>query len=183
MTAKGLNKEYFEWMYQLISHKPHNRRSSYRRLIYHLHDIDFHHILPMDANRANDGIDLRYRFGYERKYERTIISTYLGNRPCTVLEMILALAIRCEEDIMADPDIGDRTILWFWTMIDNLGLGSMDDMNFDESYTDDVIFRFMNRQYHRNGEGGLFIVENYKYDMRTVEIWWQMNWYLDSIIT
>ena len=84
--------------------------------------------------------------------------------------------------IMTDPDIGNRMGQWFWNMIVSLGLGSMSDSRFDAAYTDDVISRFMNRKYKRNGEGGLFTVERCKYDMRTVEIWWQMNWYLDSIL-
>ena len=58
----------------------------------------------------------------------------------------------------------------------------MNDARFDSEYTDDVIFRFMDRKYKRNGEGGLFTIEHCKYDLRSVEIWWQMNWYLDSIL-
>lgn len=111
-----------------------------------------------------------------------MIASYLDNRPCSVLEMLIALAFRCEEHIMTDPDIGNRMGQWFWNMIVSLGLGSMSDSRFDAAYTDDVISRFMNRKYKRNGEGGLFTVERCKYDMRTVEIWWQMNWYLDSIL-
>lgn len=39
------------------------------KLLRHLHNIDFQYMLPMDGNRAEDGIDLRYRFGYEKEYE------------------------------------------------------------------------------------------------------------------
>lgn len=52
-----------------------------------------------------------------------MIASYLDNRPCSVLEMIIALAIRLEEHIMDDPDIGNRTGQWFWDMIVSLGLG------------------------------------------------------------
>ena len=83
---------------------------------------------------------------------------------------------------MDDPDVGNRMGQWFWNMIVNLGLGSMSDSRFDAEYTDNVIFRFMDRKYKRNGEGGLFTVERCKSDMRSVEIWYQMNWYLDSIL-
>ena len=41
--------------------------------------------------------------------------------------MMIALAIRCEEHIMDDPDAGDRTGQWFWSMLVSLGLGSMDE--------------------------------------------------------
>lgn len=39
----------------------------------------------------------------------------------------------------------------------------------------------MEREYERNGEGGLFTVNNGR-DMRTTEIWYQMNYYLSEII-
>ena len=182
MTKLELNNEYFNWMYQLICDERYNRGLSYHKLLCHLHSIEFYYVLPMDGNRYEDGIDLRYRFGYEQKYEDSMIASYLDNRSCSVLEMLIALAVRCEEHIMTDPDIGNRMSQWFWNMITNLGLGSMDDIRFNTTYTDDAIFRFMNRKYKRNGKGGLFTVEDCKYDMRTVEIWWQMNWYLDTIL-
>lgn len=182
MTKNELNKEYFEWMYQLVRKDGYSKRLSYRKLFTHLHDIEFTYIIRMDGNRAEDGIDLRYRFGYERQYNNTIIATYLNDRPCSVLEMLIALAIRCEEHIMDDPDIGNRTGQWFWNMISNLGLSSLDDTRFDSGYLNRVIARFLNREYKRNGEGGLFTVKNSKYDLRTVEIWYQMCWYLDEIL-
>ncbi len=182
MTKNELNKEYFEWMYQLVRKDGYSKRLSYRKLFTHLHDIEFTYIIRMDGNRAEDGIDLRYRFGYEQGYDSPMITTLLNDRPCSVLEMLIALAIRCEEHIMDDPDIGNRTGQWFWNMIINLGLGSMDDSKFDENYVEDVVSRFLDRKYKRNGEGGLFTVKNCKHDLRTVEIWYQMCWYLDEIL-
>lgn len=182
MTEKKLKDEYFEWMYQLVYDEQYWKGLSYYKLLNRLHNIDFLYILPMDGNRAEDGINLRYRFGYEKSYEDSMIAAYLDNRPCSVLEMIIALAFRCEEQIMNDPDAGNRTGQWFRDMISNLGLDSMSDDRFDIEYTDDVIFRFMGREYKRNGEGGLFTVERCGCDMRSVEIWYQMNWYLDNIL-
>lgn len=132
-------------------------------------------------NRYDDGIDLRYRFGNEQGYRDSMIASYLDNRPCSVLEMIIALAIRLEEHIMDDPDIGNRTGQWFWDMIVSLGLGSMDDSKFDKAHAIDVIRRFLDRDYGRDGKGGLFTIEHCRYDMRDIEIWYQANWYLDNI--
>ncbi len=182
MTRNELNKEYFEWMYQLVCKEGYSKRLSYRKLLTHLHNTEFIYIISMDGNRAEDGIDLRYRFGYEHKYEHPIIAEYLDDRPCSVLEMLTALAIRCEEHIMDDPDMGNRTGQWFWNMISNLGLSSLDDTRFDSRYLNRIITRFLNREYKRNGEGGLFTVKNCKHDLRTVEIWYQMCWYLDDIL-
>jgi hypothetical protein len=95
--------------------------------------------------------------------------------------MMIALSIRCEEDTMDDPDIGDRTGQWFWSMVVNLGLGSMNDAKYDRRYVEEIILRFLNREYEPDGRGGLFTVKNCSEDLRDVSIWYQMNWYLGSI--
>lgn len=182
MTRSELNNRYFDWMCQLVLDRRYTKGSSYRKLLRFLNHIDFTYTIAMDGNREGDGIDLRYRFGYENSYETSMIATYLDNRPCSVLEMMIALAIRCEEHIMDDPDIGNRTGQWFWDMIVNLGLNSMTDAKFDEDYAKEVIERFLDRRYEQNGEGGLFTVEHYNRDLRTVEIWYQMCWYLEELV-
>ena len=174
-----IENDYFEWIYDLMCGRRYAKDISYRKLLSHLHSVEFTYTIQRDSNRAADGIELRYRFSLAKNHKDWYL--YLDG-PCSVLEMMVALAIRCEEGIMDDPSVGDRTGQWFWGMIINLGLESMDDSNFDMIHTDDVIFRFMDRKYKKNGEGGLFTVDNYKYDMRSVEIWWQMNWYLNSIL-
>ena len=125
----------------------------------------------MDANREEDGIDLRYRFitevGIPKNYQE--VYAYLDG-PCSVLEMMIALAIRCEESIMDDPDIGDRTSEWFWLMMKNLGLDYMSDRKFDRDIAEEKISIFLDRRYKRNGEGGLFVrvslSENVQYALR-----------------
>ena len=133
MTRDELNNAYFDWMYQLVCDDEYSRGLSYRKLLSLLHDTDFTYTIALDGNRYDDGIDLRYRFGNEQGYRDNMIASYLDNRPCSVLEMIIALAIRLEEHIMDDPDIGNRTGQWFWDMIVSLGLGSMDDSKFDKA--------------------------------------------------
>ena len=96
--------------------------------------------------------------------------------------MMTALAIRCEENIMDDTRYGDRTTQWFWGMINNLGLGSMWGDNYDKVYVDQVLQTFLNRDYAPNGKGGLFTIRNCDRDLRDVEIWYQLNWYLNSIL-
>ena len=46
---------------------------------------------------------------------------------------------------------------------------------------EDVIERFLDREYGPDGKGGLFTVRHCEYDLRDVEIWYQLCWYLDSI--
>lgn len=175
--------EYFEWLYNTVCGRRYSERTSYRRLLEHLHSIEFTYLLLMDENRAENGINLRYRFalynGYEDDTDR-IMDILEG--PCTVLEMMVALAIHCEEDIMDDPRVGNRMTQWFWGMVVNLGLGAMTDDKFDEEYVEEVIGRFLNREYEPNGEGGLFTVRHCDRDLRKVEIWQQLCWYLNTIL-
>ncbi len=180
MTRKELKDAYFNWMYQLVLDEKHSGKLSYRKLLRRLHQTEFTYRIPMDGNRAEDGGDLRYRFGYENGYKGSEIASCLDDKSCSVLEMMVALSIRCEEHIMDDPDIGNRTGQWFWNMIVNLGLGSMNDTKFDVAYVEDIIRKFLEREYKRNGEGGLFTLKHRRCDLRTVEIWYQMCWYLDE---
>lgn len=182
MTQDELSNRYFAWMCQLVCNGNRSVKLPHLKLLEHLNNVDFNYTIGLDGNRAEDGVDLRYRFGDECGYKAAIIATELDNQPCSILEMMIALAIRCEEHIMDDPDIGNRTGQWFWDMIDNLGLGSMDNTRFNRFHVDNVISRFINREYGRNGEGGLFTVKTCRRDMRSVEIWYQMCWYLDEIL-
>lgn len=130
----------------------------------------------MDSNRTKDGLNLRNRFARETNHPYSDVALYLCGG-CSVLEMLAALSIRCGEDIM-----GDDPSKWFWTMINNLGLIGMTDTYYDEEYVHEVIENMMNRRYGEDGKGGLFYVKNPRNDMRKVEIWYQMCWYIDEIL-
>lgn len=175
---RNLQDEYFEWMYHIACDGRFAEENSYRKLLVYLHSREFTWTIPKDSNRAEDGKDLRWRFVYENHIH---IDDELEG-PCSVLEMILALAIRCEESIMDDPAVGDRTGQWFWKMITNLGLGGMSDRMFDIEYAEDVVTRFLERDFAPDGQGGLFTIRNCGYDMRKIEFWICLMWYLDNII-
>ena len=179
LSKNEIANAYFEWMYNTATKGMFSKSISFRKLLMRLHSIEFKYSIPKDGGRAEDGIDLRYRFLYEYAGEENA-EDYIDG-PCSVLEMILALAIRCEETIMDNPKLGDRTKQWFWGMITNLGLGSMEDTRFDRDFVDKTIDNFLHHRYERNGKGGLFTVNNKKDDLRKVEIWCQLCWYLNTI--
>lgn len=175
--GERINDEYFDWLCELIDHKRFSRQLSYRKLLMHLHNIEFTWFVLNDDNRADDGIQLRRK--YSLAMDDLSLQRYLKG-PCSVLEMMIALAVRCET-FMDDDQLGDRTGQWFWGMIHSLELNSMTDAKFDRDYVDDVIARLLNREYEPDGRGGLFTVKNSQHDLRTVEIWCQLSWYLGSI--
>ena len=123
------------------------------------------------------GVGLRYRYSIYVKRDDVID---ILNEPCSVLEMILDLAIRSEETIMANVRYGDRTTQWFWSMIKNLGLSYMTDERFDKDEAIRIIYKFMERQYEPNGRGGLFYMPDRNEDLTQIDIWTQLCWYLDK---
>ena len=179
---ESINDEYFEWLYGLVCNRRFGEGISFRNILTRLYHTEFEYIIPRDRNRAEDGISLRRRFilinCYEDWYE-TVMESLDG--PCSVLEMMIALAIRCEENIMDDPRMGDRTRQWFWVMMGSLGLAGMTDDRFDIELADRIVRDFLDRNYKPNGEGGLFTIKRTTDDLRRVEIWYQLLWYLDTI--
>jgi hypothetical protein len=134
-----------------------------RHIFNVLYSIDFTWSIDMDENRAYDGLKLREDFGID-----------LGDKPCSMLEMMVALAIR-EDDIMAyynSEDDSPKT--WFWEMLGNCGIRA--------STPDDKIIDILNsiiiRDYGSCGEGGLFYVPEPRRDLKEVDIWYQMQWHL-----
>lgn len=178
MRAQDINNEYFEWLCDLTCKNRYSSRISYKKLLWHLHTIEFRYLISRDANRAEDGLEMRHMFVYENDYTDDV-ELYIDG-PCSVLEMMMALSLKCE-GIMNDGQIGDRTKQWFWGMISNLGLGSMTDDNYNDIYVEDIVNRFLDRDYEPDGRGGLFTVRNCEDDLRDIEIWHQLCWYLDNI--
>lgn len=177
----AIEYEYLEWLVGM-SVDLCSEYGSYKSLFEYLYSREFYSDVGNDCNRAEDGLELRLRFAEQSEYTYHDIYLYLTSS-CRILEMMVALACRCEEHIMGDPEIGDRTGVWLMTMLDSLGIIELTDENWDESAAKNAIDIFLAHKYKRNGDGGLFRLESQKEDLRTVEIWYQMCWYLDEYIS
>ena len=175
-----IKNEYFDWLYDYVCKGRAHSGISYRKLFMFLHDVEFTFIIDMDSNRAYDGVCLRRRFAHTKNEHdyRYILDILDG--PCSVLEMMIALSIRCEEEIMDDPRYGDRVKQWFWSMLKTMGLSMMTDEVFDKDYAEGIISRFLNRRYEEDGRGGLFYIPDCKQDLRRYEIWTQLCWFLNG---
>lgn len=180
--CESLKNEYFMWIFDIISHDRYSVNTKYSALLEHLFAINFTWLIDMDENRAKDGLSLRHKFGDENEYRLEFIDQELGHLPCSVLEMMVALAYRCEDSIMGDERFGDRTGYWFWGMVVSLDLGMMTNRKYDPIYVDGVINRFLDRQFEPNGDGSLFTTKDPNKDFRNVEIWYQMMDYLNSYL-
>jgi hypothetical protein len=99
------------------------------------------------------------------------------NEEVSVLEVLIALAYRCES-IMVDQDRNFPMRDWFWKMMENVGLIDYTDDEWSPFTVMEKVNIIIKRQYERNGKGGLFPLKRTKEDQRKVELWYQMNYYL-----
>lgn len=128
-----------------------------------------------------DGIDLRDEFlSLHPEVEDEHLAEWI-EMECSILEMIFALSRRA--DFMTDPDqMVGGTAGWFRHFLQNLGLDGLTDNKFNDrslEAVDIIIDKLNNRTYNKNGEGGLFPMPDIRRDQRKVELWYQLNKYLE----
>lgn len=162
---------YGQWLTkQIFNHR--KIPDSLRDILHVLHRISFHYQICMDYNREEDGRCLRNRYKlFETVFRKNI-------PPVSVLEVLVAFAIRIDREYTGDP--GDpKPDDIFIMFLQNLGL-----LESRERFSMDRIFgnveRWLSREYGPNGEGGLFYVKDCEYDMREEELWRQMNIWVSS---
>lgn len=167
-------ESYFNWLCAKVNHVEVPTPSlTYYRLFRVLHNTEFIWLIPGDDNRADDGRDLRARFIVESGMTPDNDVYMLG---CSVLEMLIAFAIRVE--FQTDTSAHD----WFRIFIDNLNLSRYTDASrISESRIQDIIQTFVWRRYEYNGTGGLFPLRRAEHDQRSLEIWYQFCDYLVDI--
>lgn len=163
---------YFHWLLDKVNLDKHTVES-YHDLLEALYDRIFYAKHPDDNNRISDALSLRHQYMNQNR------TSFADGRDVSVLEIMVSLALRME-DIMTDMEQGDRTENWFMYMIASLGLYHMRYGSFNRLIFDDVMHRFLEREYSELGIGGLFALDNPPTDMRTAGIWCQANWYLSS---
>lgn len=177
-----IKQEYDQWIVSMATAWC-SEYGNYSELMGYLHLIPFYATVQLDENRGADGKDLRLRFTETNpEYTYNTAYLYLMDYDPTMLEVMVALAIRCEENIMRDNDIGDRSYEWFYSMLCSSGLDVCTNEHFDEELVCTIVDNILERKYARNGKGGLFTLSNPPKDLRKVEIWYQLLWYLDEVI-
>jgi len=170
--------DYLDWLYFDVLHGTETRFKAYNSLFKALLDIPYIPLHPMDKNRFKDGLELREEYilgcsmgltGFESR-KNTKIEDYLPE--CSVLEMIIALSVRIEKDIMAPADGKNDYFRWFWGMICTLELDEFDEKHYDFGWIDKIISEFL------EGKRAIFEVKNPYKNVRDMQIWDQMNAFL-----
>lgn len=167
-----LDELYLTWLYDHVaSVKLKNPSRTYWNLMRALFKTEFFWFVPNDDNRIEDGRDLRDEFLADQDIQ--VEDQDWLDLGCSMLELLIGLSRRLAFEAEGEPRI------WFWEMIDNLGLyGYNDRVAFPHEAVKDILDQVVWRTYRRDGFGGLFPLQRADRDQRDVEIWYQLNAYL-----
>lgn len=169
--------KYFEWLCGKVGGSVHNGLD-YSLLFMDLYVSDFNYILDEDSGRATKGQYLRYEYAWE--HENGIDDETLAT-PCTMLEMLVKLAMDVEHYILGKSG-GDSTGEWFWIMLSNIGLDTQDNSHYNRNYILNQLQTVLFRKYDQNGKGGLFPEFSYFRDARVTGLWQQASDYFSNYI-
>lgn len=142
-----------------------------------MHNIEFDDSVHNDDNRSAEGRELRFEFiddtqdlGEFDPEEWDFISS-----PATLFEVLVALCRRL--DFQAELGVSN----WYYVLIQNLGLKQYADNDVASSQKGSItrkLNKLNNRTYSADGRGGLFPLKDPPNDQRTVELWYQMSYYI-----
>lgn len=173
------HSDYFDWLCEIVCVDGRYADESYWILAEALWDIDYYWILDMDETRAKSVETLRYRYINEGGRPR-----YTGK--ASVLEVLVMMA-ESMYDLLDELDGEDQRPIYFWEMIDNLGLIGYSDRFFKEIGDKRPIFErrivkkvriWLDRAFEYDGKGSIFPLMEPKEDQRNVDLWYQMQAYL-----
>jgi hypothetical protein len=174
----SLTNRYFDWLCEKVNPSRPATDISWDRLLAQMFNTDFFWSIPNDDNRAFDGKVLRDQFAYEEGLQRY---SEIIRDECSLLEMLIALAERCDVDIMAIQQPTERQAgHWFWIFLENCGVLEYDDRHYDATMVEVIFSQVMRRNYLYNGVGGFFPLQIASEDQREVELWYQMNEWLEE---
>lgn len=157
--------------------------NGYKNLLMTLHSHAFYWLdsVPDDRNRARTALELR------EKYKELVGDILDQNGIASVLEVLISLAIKCEDSLMRNFKDEDTTYIWFWSMLENAGLldQQFNDLNFIVGKTDiligEILDNILSRNYGPDGYGGFFYAERSPLDFRKLDLWIQLNqWILEN---
>lgn len=154
------------------------KMTRYSRLFEILHDIKFTWVIERDDNREDDGVELRDDYDIPDGYSEEEDEAFMAHW-CSVLEMMIGLAIRVDDEFIGDP-AEEHPEDFFMEMIENLGLNIYKGNRYREDDVIKIVRRWLNREFDRKGNGSPFPVRRDRRDQRKLEIWDQMNSYINE---
>lgn len=152
---------YFSWLCEQVC-----ADNEYIELLSILDEYDYIWHLVLDENRAKGGMALRSKYAKEVG----VFVQDVRTGACTLLEMLIGLS-----ELMSDQIDGSEASECFWMIIDNLRLRNV---GINRAHT--IIQNFLTNNYS-NASGGLFPLKNYYGDVRGLDLYSQMNAWIECM--
>lgn len=173
-----MNELWDDYLEYLIWRGNLERFTKFSRLFEILHNIEFRYVMERDENREADGMNLRDDYTIPDDYSIEQVGTFMDRR-VSVLEVLIALAIRVDDDYIGDPN-EEHPEVFFMEMLENLGLSAFKWKQYNENNVRKIVNVWLDREFARNGVGSPFPLYNSRRDQRTLEIWDQMKAYINE---
>ena len=150
--------------------RPCDEFDNYQMLLIQLQNIPFRAIREMDKNQIRRGDEFRERLAnkYYIRYNFCV--------PVSVLEVLLALADGFSTVLYVPGDQQFEGMCdIFGLFLENLNLLSYDDDNFNCKKVDDIINKWMNLEYNRDGTKGNIVCKPGFNKLKDLDIWMQLH--------
>lgn len=164
--------DYYQWLLSRISADPISTDpySNYQTLLEELYSIPYTWTHELDRNREIAGLQLREEFAYNSGFDQS----GMEQTPCSVLEMLIALA-----EYMAEI-YGYTLSKWFWEMISNMKLDHFTDGNCNVNQVDGMVNRWLQGNYTRSGDGTPFPLRRFDVDTRRIQLFDMLSAYVNE---
>lgn len=160
-------RKYFDFLVESVELDNKTRRYSLLlEYLYHT-PFEFNEHFELDEDRIKIGIEMRENWAFS-ELTRDARDEFLEDfgPGISALEFFVSMAKTISDILYFDPKWGQ----FFWQMIENLGLDTMNDDEFDQEIVDNILRDLWLRNFKRDGSGGgLFCVPNCKFDMRKLD--------------
>lgn len=174
-----LDELYFQWLYsQVADPEIQEENLTYWNVLRVLFQTEFAWVdsVVNDENRIHDGKALRIEFIESQGWTVDEVDAEWIMTGCSMLEVMVGLARRLE--FLADG----TPHYWFWVLMTNIGLSGFNDKRrLRKDYIEEILDRIIFRNYQATGLGGFFPLQNPREDQRDIELWAQMNEYVQEL--
>ena len=143
---------------------------NYQMLFIQLNEIPFRAIREMDRNQIKHGEEFREKIAhrYGIRYNCCV--------PVSCLEVLMSLADQYSTVLFVPGDQQFEGMCDIFSLfLENLGLLSFDDDNFNPIKVDAIVNRWMNLEYDRDGTKGNIVVKPGYKKLKDLDIWMQLH--------
>lgn len=170
-----ISRTYYDWLLYKVCED--DQKKIFSRLFTVLADTEFYSDIERDSNLLEHCMSMREDYKDEADFNGAEVDPEVG--PVTLLEIMILLCVKAEDIMQGFDEVNCER--WFVDMLNNSGLIRYQNSRYNDVDVRCIITDILRRKYEWNGRGGLFYIPilSPKIDLRDVELWYQLMWYID----